>query len=339
MITLPPKEWFEKQTFCQVSLGYTGGTFVDWSINYLMDISEHTVFASDLAFSTVAVPQNPILDTGTAHMHNKNHPHTVGEMLWQSHCFYKNNPKEFNTFFYSTMPIRLVAPERDAHSTYQDIVSNSIIDFFQTNSTIPHIVVDPEPWVPAFMCWRYMQTLHNNKNFNNLKLSEIKFPFSTDLNQPDYVVREHLALSNVPWHTKFRKRCAIQNTIADALNTSLKISITDIFDNLDAVLIEISKKYKVINFNANKFGAWREIYSQWQAINPGIEWFKNLPAVVNGIINKEDQVSTINTPLEEMIVETELMLSNWSIKNYNLNKFPDNLTMLEVEPLIHSVSK
>ena len=338
MITVPPKEWFEKQTFWQVSLGYTGSTFVDWSINYLMDIGEHTVFSSDLAFSTVAVPQNPIMDTGTAHLHQKNHPNTIGEMLWQSQCFYKNNPNEFNTF-YSTLPIWFLVPQDDSHSKYQDIVVDSVIDFFQTNSTIPHVVIDPEPWAPAFMCWRYMQTRHNNKDFNNLKLSEIKFPFVTDLDQPDYVVREQLALSNAAWHTRFRRRCAIQNKIATALDTSLKISIADIFENLDSVLIEISKKYQVINFNSNKFDAWREIYSQWQTSNPGIEWFKKLPVVVDGIINKTDQTSTVDTPLEEMIVETELMLSGWSIKNYNLNKFPDNLKSLELEPIIHSIGK
>lgn len=338
MITLPPKEWFEKQTFWQVSLGYTGSTFVDWSINYLLNIKEHTVFSSDLAFSTVAIPQNPILDTGNAHSHQKNHPKTVSEMLWQSHCFYKNNPNEFNTF-YSTFPNWYLVPADDSHTKYQNIVADSMVQFFQTNPTIPHIVVDPEPWAPAFICWRYMQTQYNNKDFNNLNLTEIKFPFTIDPTHLNYNIREQLALSNAAWHNRFRKHCAIQNKIANTLDTSLKISITDIFENLDRVLIEISKKYKTLNFNSNKFKAWKEIYSQWQASNPDISWFKNLPIVINKIINKEDQITTIKTPLEEMVIETELMLFGWSIKNYNLNKFPNDLRSLEIEPLIHSISK
>ena len=338
MITLPPKEWFEQQTFWQVSLGYTGSTFVDWSINYLLDVKEHTVFSSDLAFNTAAVPQNPIMDTGTAHMHKKNHPKTVSEMLWQSHCFYKNNPNEFNTF-YSTLPLWFLVPEDESHYKYQDVVANSIIDFFQTNPTVPHLIVDTEKWAPAFMCCRYMQTRYNNKDFNTLKLSEIKFPFSTDFDQPNYIVREQLALSNATWHNRFRRRCDIQNTISDALNTSLKISITDIFEKLDSVLIEISKKYKVINFNSSKFDVWKDIYQQWQASNPDVQWFKNLPTLINGIITKEDQVLTVNTPLEEMIVETELMLAGWSIKNYDLNKFPSDLRSLKLEPLIHLIGK
>ena len=40
------KEWFEKQTFWQISLGFCGSTFVDWSINYLLDNQEHTAFTN-----------------------------------------------------------------------------------------------------------------------------------------------------------------------------------------------------------------------------------------------------------------------------------------------------
>ena len=187
------------------------------------------------------------------------------------------------------------------------------------------------------MLWRFLQVEYNNKDFNNLKLSEIKFPFTTDLTQPEYVVREQLALSSASWHNRFHKRCDIQNLVAGNLSSSLTVSVSDIFENLDSVIVELSKKYKTLNFNFTKFDAWKEIYSQWQTNNPDIEWFKNLPTLVNSIINKEDQKSTIKTPLEEMFVETELMIANWSIKNHNLNRFPTDLSSLELEPLIHTI--
>lgn len=333
MIDLPPKEWFEKQTFWQLSLGFCGSTFVDWSINYLLDIQEHTAFFSDIGCGPAIIPQNPILNTGSAHGHLKNHPYTIGDIIWQAQCVYSNNPDEFNTFFH-TLPLWFLTPD---NAKYEDAVTNSIVSFFQKNSTIPHLVINPEPWAPALLLWRFLQVEYNNKNFNNLTLSEIKFPFTTDLAQPEYVVREQLALSNAAWHNRFRKRCAMQNRVADNLSSSLTVSISDIFENLDSVLVELSKKYKTLNFNFTKFDAWKEIYSQWQTSNPDIEWFRNLPILVNGIINKEDQQSTIKTPLEEMFVETELILANWSIKNYNLNRFPTDLRSLELEPLIHTI--
>jgi len=357
MIRSPTKEWFEQQTFWQISRESAGGTFVDWSINYLLGIKEHTV-ASDLnlrklAIPTtlsqtqpiqietdlwqryflynastdagakkVAVPTTPILQNGSAHGHKKNHPICLGDAIWQSYFLYNNDPIEFNTFY---MCIKA-----------NDDNLDELINFFQTNTSIPHVIFESESWVESFFHARKLQIAQDHaKN----ELTEIKYPFAIDLNQPTYLLREKIAIE---YASKRRAivHCYDQERIVDNLKSSFKMSATDIFENLDCALIELSKKYKILNFNADRFEAWKKIYQQWQELNSDIKWFKNLSNVVNGIINKQDQLlsDTVLTPLQEMIIESELMLAGWSIKNYNLNKFPTDLRSLELEPLIHCIN-
>lgn len=360
MVGSPTKEWFEQRTFWQISRELAGGTFIDWSINYLLDIKNHTV-ASDIRFRNLsvpptlsqtqpitiepdlwqryflynaatdtnavkaAIPENPLLHNGLAHGHKKNHPTSIGDALWQSYFLYNNNPTEFNTLYMS-----IAANDENL---------DELINFFQANPTIPHVILEAESWTEPFFHLRKLQSIQTKNELASPELSSINFPFEVNLAQPTYLLREQIAIEYASRRKRI-KYCYNQNQITDNLKLSFKMSLSDIFENLDCVLLELSKKYKILNFNPVKFEAWRAIYKHWQETNSDIQWFKHLPTVINSIINKQDQLTLVSdlTPLQEMLIESELMLAGWSIKNYNLDKFPSDLRSLELEPLLHSIN-
>ena len=93
--------WLRTHSFQQLSAGQYGGTFVDWSINYLCNVDKHTVVEFN-GYDDFPIPSNPIASTGSAHRHIRNHSGNPGEILWQWHFLNTHYPKNLHTFYLHT---------------------------------------------------------------------------------------------------------------------------------------------------------------------------------------------------------------------------------------------
>ena len=118
----------------------------------------------------------------------------------------------------------------------------------------------------------------------------------------------------------------------------MAVSLGDIQDNLDQVLLELSSRYPVIAFDSNRLAAWKDIYDEWRRSDDPLKWFTQLPGLVDDIIAGKPDLVYDCDEMQELLIESALMLKGYSIKSYGLSRLPKNLSLLELEPLIHNIN-
>jgi len=332
--------WLRTHSFSQLSAGQYGGTFVDWSINYLCNVNKHVVVESQ-GFVEANVPADPITTSGSAHQHVKNHCGNPGEIFWQWHFLHTRYPKDLHTFYnympnpwagnFAKDPVDIIQ-----FTEYMDLYSQFVIDLFSRHPEIPHVVVYPDfdtatwVWLRRYRTTRGIKTLDDFNQQNNLA------PFFVDTTLPREDVREQAALASVHYHLIEQKISQNQLKLKESLPNCYAVSITELFDNLESVLRKIQARNPSLNFDNRKWDTWRTIYSQWRQKNiADIDWCKNLNGVIDKIINQVSCPTDKLSDLQELAIETELMIKGYSIKNFGLKTFPDDLSQLQLEPLIH----
>jgi hypothetical protein len=332
--------WLHTHSFQQLSAGQYGGTFVDWSINYLCNVDKHAVVESNW-YNEYAVPVDPIATTGSAHEHDKNTSGNAGEIVWQWHFLNTHYPKNLHTFYLHTpnpwnckftkSPLDMVQS-----TEYLDHYLQFVINFFSQNPDIPHIVVYPDFDTASWVWLRRYRTTFSINTFDDFGKQNILAPFTGDTTLPREDIREHLALCSVPYHLIEQKISHTQLKLKESLPNCHAVSITEIFNDLENVLRKIQARNPSLNFDNRKWKTWRTIYLQWRQKNIAeLDWCKNLNSVVDKIINQVCCPTDKLSDLQELAIETELLIRGYSIKNFGLKSFPNDLSLLELEPLIH----
>lgn len=332
--------WLRTHSFSQLSAGQYGGTFVDWSINYLCNVDQHVVVEFK-GFAEAEIPADPITASGSAHQHVKNHASNPGEICWQWHFLHIHYPKDLHTF-YTCMPnpwaSNFVKDPVDMvkFTEYMDLYNQFVVDLFSRHPEIPHVVVYPDFDTASWVWLRRYRTTRAIKTFDDFNHQNNLAPFTVDTTLPRENIREQLALSSVPYHLVEQKISQNQLKLKAALPNCYSVSITELFTNLESVLREIQARNPSLNFDNRKWETWRSIYSRWQERNiADLEWCKNLNGIVDKIINQVSCPTDKLSDLQELVIETELLVRGYSIKNFGLKTFPDDLSHLQIEPLIH----
>ena len=332
--------WLRTHSFQQLSAGQYGGTCVDWSINYLCTVDKHTVVEFN-GYDDFPIPSNPIASTGSAHRHIRNHSGNPGEILWQWHFLNTHYPKNLHTFYLHTPnPWRCKFKKNSLDmvrfTEYIDHYLQFVINFFSQHADIPHIVVYPDFDAASWVWLRRYRTIFSIKTFDDFDKQNILAPFTSDITLPKENIREHLALSSVPYHLIEQKISHTQLKLKESLPICHAVSITELFNDLENVLRKIQAQHSSLNFDNCKWETWRTIYSQWRQKNIAeLDWCKNLNSVVDKIINQVFCPTDKLSELQELVIETELLIRGYSIKNFRLKSFPSDLSLLKLEPSIH----
>jgi hypothetical protein len=321
------------KTFWQISLGFTGGTFVDWSINYLMGIKKHTVIGNNFVNHS-DIPDNPIDSKKFAHRHDKNHPQSPGEVLWSSVLLEKLRPNEFHTFYY-VRPNSLIG-NRDLWEPVLSTVYQNFLQNMFADGTVPHFLFVPEPKCEWAYLIRYLRFKHDIKQYRDFEQSD-NVP-KHDPSQPAWLLRELRALNMIDIKHRIDVNFKEQLYIQQCLPNSMTVSFDDIQDNLDQVLLELSSRYPVVAFDLDRMAVWKDIYNEWRRPNDSLKWFNQLPDLVDDIIAGRPNLVYDCDEMQELLIESALMLKGYSIKSHGLLKFPKNLSLLDLEPLIHKIN-
>lgn len=334
MINFPPPEWWKNKTFHQLSLGCAGGTFVDWSINFLLGKTTNNVVHLH-GCNFAEIPQNPLIKfNGTAHQHPKNHPSNVGTIIWQGHMLHLMSPNAINTFYFCLTADLFGNKFCDHNYLYLEKNLDATSTFFLTHDYIPRMIVYPDFSTAApYLHNRWLRIIRGIPDINGFHNENS--PYQIKNNGEIWNLRELLSISIAKDHNKWRHICDAQNELQNRLKNNMAVPLSSIFTNLDDVLKEAGERFEILQFNWEKFAAWLEIYQQWKNNNSEFTWFFNLDKLVNAIIKERNiPVGKIDT-LQECALEAELMLNGWSIKNYGLKRFPSQSTDIKIEPLIH----
>lgn len=326
-------DWMRTKTFWQISLGFNGGTFVDWSINYLMGIKKHVV-VGNRTIDYFDIPDSPIDNMQFAHKHITNHPQNPGKILWGSVCCQQTAPNDFHTFYYAR-PMALTRSREmyqpNINKVYQDFIANIFSD-----DIIPHLLFVPEANCEWAYLLRYLRFKHNIKQYRDF---EQAVDLSVgNLSQPAWESREVRAIAMAETKRKIDIGFTEQICLQQRLPNSITVSFGDIQDNLDKVLAELSSRYPVMVFDTERMAAWRDIYHEWRIPNASLKWFNQLPGLVDDIVAGKSDLVYDCDEIQELMIESALMLRGYSIKSYGLLRFPKNLSLLELEPLIHNIN-
>ena len=344
--------WLQNHSFCQMTADQFGSTFIDWSINYLCDIKQHTVIRSH-GYWEQPIPMSPLVNaTGSAHVHEKNQSNNIGEMYCNLHLLYKGRTNNFHTYCmflneknwfasFQSNPIDFQMFEQ-----YQDSYINGMIQLFSDCPSIPHILVYPDFNSDSWSLVRRLKTLGKIKNFNDFTKENWSIGLPNGLSKGPVIdfaapienIREQLVLELLPQHISHTYLVKKQLQLKDSLPGSLAVSLTAVFTDLETVLKDIQIKYPALRFDNNQWSSWRKVYHEWRNLNaPDIIWFSNLDHIVHKIICQTSCEMHNLTDMQELTIEMELLLKGYSIKNFNLAKFPNDLSQLQLEPSQHAV--
>ena len=331
MIRLPAKSWYQNNTIWQIGLAAAGGTFVDWTINYLLDIS-HRVVIFDYNHQVAEVPKNPCLKNN-AHKHCKNHPKDIGEMLWHSKLLHDIAPNQTHSF-YTYHHTQSLNDQLYLKNNFQ-----AMAEFFSYIAPCPQIIVyDDFALADLFLVYRYL-------------VSRLGLTNLDDVVNQDPSLAEHMKDVCLPWIKRellaieFHRRRQHQRVLLDQQQNLtdclaecvLPIGISQIFTDLDKLLPLMFSRFNTLPWRRDKVTHWLEIYRQWQVSNSQIEWFQQMPNWVEDIIAEREVTLSAMDEIAQCCLEAELMRQGRSICNHGMIQLPTGPTVLRTEPLIHDL--
>jgi hypothetical protein len=334
MINLPPIKWWEKHTFWQLGLSATGGTFLDWSINFLSGKSQNITIAEH-QHQKSQIPENPIDRTNNnSHEHQRNHPANIGEIVWNASALYSIAPLDLHTFYFYHHSSSISDP------AYLETSFRDVGDFFSRNSSIPHLTIYSDfKNAASFLYYRWLKSVKQVRTIDDLIRLDQPLVETGILDLEFFNKRELMALDLIQKTRGRQQLLDHQNRLAHDLSMSgLSIPLSSVFLDLDRVLVEMPKKFNNLIFYREKFDAWLDIYKEWQSINSEIHWFLKLPNLINDIVDKNENDISGMDEIMSCCLESELMTHGWSVKNQGLIKYPDSAARIEIEPCLHDIN-
>jgi len=271
--------------------GGCGGTFLDWSIQFLSNQKENLVVCLDASRNEVErsliqhVVENPLIDS-TAHAYQKTHPNS--QSLSNVIDIFSASEYPLNTFYY----VEDMKPGQ-THTTYNNIVKTyPAIKFISYNFTLAHI--------DLIFCLQYEKINGVEQRFNNQIGSQIS-------NQTPGEIREILSL--------FYPRCIKGQTLSEQLVDSENlylINFDDVWGRLDTVIFDIFDFLGLL-IDKTRYLQWLTVYQVWIEKNK-TDFFNDLPKILDYIVSgKSLDLSNYN-----MTFAKEVVLASKLLYNYNL---------------------
>jgi len=332
MIKLPAQTWYQSNTFWQIGLAAAGGTFFDWTINYLLDNRTHVV-VNEFAHQDCVLSDNPCRTHGDiAHDHFKNHPKNMGEILWQSTLLHSVAPCDMHTFY-------CYNHTNSVHDRiYLEHNLQLTKNFFQQTPVSPQVIIYGD-FVTAdlFLLYRYLRSRHRLRDIDSVIESEQLLIDKMQSISEIYLKREILALEFTHRRQKHQNLLDLQSELVKQLtNSAMPIGISSVFLDLDKILPEIFARFKNLPWKIDKVSRWLDIYQQWQHNNSSITWFLDMPDWVDAVKHQKKICLPIMDQIAQCCFEAELMKNQLSIKNHGLQELPGWTDEIEVENFIHN---
>jgi len=294
-----------------------GGTFVDWTINYLLGHS---------------VTDNPIQPTN-AHGHT---PTPVHNPLTFDKWLQEVDTTQISTIYmhnFGNVDDRLQAIEADAQYTskyvqkVQELTSKIIVVSLHDDQRLYHCTNSYRDTTPGD---GGVSDKEQHDNYVNVFFSRNKHKFSNDI----FDYREFLALNHQPFQSF--------PTVMPNINTDKVFYLLDpweLYCNFD-----VNKLFSWLGYSiqTNRLDHWKTIYCQWQQLHTQrVNFATDFRLILENILHGHDQDLTVYNldVMQEAAIQHELIYGyNLNVKTWQLNKFENTYQLHQIlEPNIHPI--
>ena len=291
-----------------------GGTFVDWTIHYLLGHS---------------VTDNPIQPTN-AHGHIPTKPKNPLEFdKWvqevdttQISTIYMHNFSRLNI----TEAAESYCPETaKCVQKMQEITSKLIVVSLHDDQRLYHCTTAHRVLKPGFVS---AEEQHNN--YVNVFFSRSKEKFSNSI----FDYREFLALNHQPFQSG---RSIMPNINTDKV--FYQLDPWELYCNFD---VDILFSWLGFSIQTDRLDHWKTIYRQWQQLHTQrVNFATDFRLILENILHGHDQDLTVYNldVMQEAAIQHELIyVYNLNIKTWQLNKFENTYQLHQIlEPNTHPV--
>lgn len=278
--------------------GGCGGTFLDWSIQFIAGSTENLVAKCNEKNRNVIehvqaqqIVDNP-LNGSSAHIHQKTHPNN--DSLTAVLDIFLSNNYPLNTFYY----VDSMLPDQ-THTNYNSIIkTHPTVKFISYNFSRKHL--------DLIFCLQYEKISVAPQNFNNQignSLSNLSIGER----------REMLSL----FYPRCIKGQILNEQIEDSDNL-YRINFDDVWGKLDIVMINIFK-FLGLGINESRYSEWIKIYQIWLTKNKN-NFFNDLPEIIDCIVNNK----SLDLKVYNITFAKEVVIASKLLYNHNLSlKFND----------------
>jgi len=270
--------------------GGCGGTFLDWSIQYLSGQEENLVVRLDAERNNVKgtltqnIVENPLMDS-TAHAHQKTHPN--GQSLSDIIEIFSADDHQLSTFYY----VEDMKPGQ-THTSHNNIVKTyPAVKFISYNFTLAHI---------DLIFWLQYEKI----NWVEQRYNQIG---SLTGNQTPGEIREIISL----FYPKCVKGQTLNEQLVDSENLYL-INFDDVWARLDTVIFDIFD-FLELTIDKTRYLHWVDMYRAWLEKNK-TDFFDDLPTILDCIVTGK----SLDLGHYNMTFAKEVVLASKLLYNYNL---------------------
>lgn len=290
--------------------GGCGGTFLDWTIQYLSGQTETWHIICDPSDRSRILSQkcrdlvdNPI-ENNTAHKHAKTHPdeNSVDDVI---EAFREHPEFELNSFYF----VDSLGAKRTQTEYNQMIFTYDDIKFITYNFT--------ESNVDIIFCLQYEKISAAKNKMDQYIMSHSKIP----LNQmPVWDRRELLSLY---YPGEIKGQTTAEKILDNSNNFTLDFDTA--IEELDTVIPELFD-YLNLKIVDNRYSSWNQIYTDWKS-SINLKFFKNLNNIIQDILsNTPHDLSQYNMSFaKEVVIASKLLYNhNLALKAYNKDNLSQN---------------
>lgn len=321
------------QIVCTASTGSVGGTFLDWSINFLSGQHSHYCIPQQ-SWNTLTA--NP-LNGSNAHGHNKNHP--AGSIETKNHVTHAMKVQGLVTIHPTLLRTKQVCEQlnidiTDLNSkTQQQILEFQTQDYktaleYVNRQNIKIVLLDSDPRLPLYNSFirsvDYLPFSNKgkttaseiNQHVDQLFFSDsIQYWQAQDLNNI-WDKRERLALCTRPFND--------QHVQLGLEFEHLRINCQTFWHRGPMVVQQVMNFLGII-IQPERFAQWLSIYTEWHQLQcQTLQFHYDYPHIVNAIVN--NWYLEIDLSFEQEVIVQHCLIYQFglNLKTWNLSKFPNN---------------
>lgn len=291
--------------------GGCGGTFLDWTLQYLSGQDKTLFVDCDLGLNRSNVVgqacHDLVLDPcreRTAHAHTKTHPNenSVDTVI---DIFQKHTDFNLHTFYYvdSISQGRTQTEHNRLISKYPDI------KFITYNFD--------EQDIDLIFCFQYEKIPIVNNLFEQTILSNSSVPLQQ---LPVWDKRELMSLY---YPQTIRGQTTVEKILPVTNNHT--IDFKNVFENLDTVIKNVFQ-YLNIDIHQDRWEDWKTIYNKWKSLN-NLDFYQDINLIVQCILsNTPHDLSQYNMSFaKEIVIASKLLHNhNLALKAYGKSNLSQN---------------
>lgn len=306
--------------------GGCGGTFLDWTLQYLSGQSDRWAIRCDplnraniISQQPEKILENPIIKK-TAHLHKKTHPndYSIDEVI----SIFNLHPEfNFHSFYY----VDSIGNSRK-HTNYNQIIASyPDLKFITYNFT--------EDDLDVLFCFQYEKI--PMKEFDACIMTNSSIPIGE---MPVWDRRELLSL----YYPGLIRGQTIVEQINPASN-NFNLNFSKALTNLDDIIDEILAYVELI-VDSSRLKSWKNVYNDWKNKN-NLLFYNELETIIYCILNNVDHDLTRYDMsfAKEVVIASKLLYNyNLALKSYNKPNLSHNTQQWTeiLEPnLYHDLSK